>query len=264
MRDEKRASSRMRQFTLIELLVVIAIIGVLAALLLPSLAASKNLARGASCMSNMRQLGIASIGYTVDNNGHLPCRVSMGGAYAITMLAGGGAASGDALGKLFLRKGVSGCYLCPSQISVPSSSYYATSYCYSAASSGVYDVCEQAGGVYWNFNGTASKRYEKFASNSGMICELGGNGVLSSSTAFNSTSSGLLSTSYGSYVNCMTVIGGITANMINTYQAPYFNHVKTSNVILIDGRAVKAKYGRISFYKASGAGDAAKNWQFLD
>ena len=48
-----------RGFTLIELLVVIAIIAVLIALLLPAVQAAREAARRASCVNNLKQLGLA-------------------------------------------------------------------------------------------------------------------------------------------------------------------------------------------------------------
>jgi prepilin-type N-terminal cleavage/methylation domain-containing protein len=59
-------------FTLIELLVVIAIIAILASLLLPALSRARELGRSAACSNNLRQLGIASMNYSMDFNGRLP------------------------------------------------------------------------------------------------------------------------------------------------------------------------------------------------
>lgn len=61
-----------KAFTLIELLVVVAIIGILASILFPVFARARENARRASCMSNMKQIGLAVIQYTQDYDEKYP------------------------------------------------------------------------------------------------------------------------------------------------------------------------------------------------
>jgi prepilin-type N-terminal cleavage/methylation domain-containing protein/prepilin-type processing-associated H-X9-DG protein len=71
-----------RGFTLIELLVVIAIIAILAAILFPVFAKAREKARQTSCLSNVKQLGLALLSYAQDYDERLaPWQYLIGAAW---------------------------------------------------------------------------------------------------------------------------------------------------------------------------------------
>lgn len=61
-----------RAFTLIELLVVIAVIAVLMGILMPALSVARKQARGAACLSQLRQWGMIWMIFTEDHDGKFP------------------------------------------------------------------------------------------------------------------------------------------------------------------------------------------------
>jgi len=91
-------SSSGRGFTLIELLVVIAIIAILAAMLLPALSQAKEKSKRVACISNLRQVGIASLTYATDNDD----RVVPAGYYSTPLQFNEGEASLEAWRQLGL------------------------------------------------------------------------------------------------------------------------------------------------------------------
>jgi prepilin-type N-terminal cleavage/methylation domain-containing protein len=68
----KRQKCTRRGFTLIELLVVISIIAVLAAILFPVFARARENARRASCLSNLKQIGLGFMMYVQDYDSRYP------------------------------------------------------------------------------------------------------------------------------------------------------------------------------------------------
>lgn len=83
IRNSVHATSR-AGFTLIELLTVIAIIGILAAILIPTVGRVRNSAQQAKCASNLRQIGQQILLSANDNKGRLP---NVGQAGALTWSA---------------------------------------------------------------------------------------------------------------------------------------------------------------------------------
>jgi prepilin-type processing-associated H-X9-DG protein/prepilin-type N-terminal cleavage/methylation domain-containing protein len=65
-------TQKIRAFTLIELLTVIAIIGVLAAIIIPTVGKVRESARASQCASNLRQIGMAFQLHAQEKRGALP------------------------------------------------------------------------------------------------------------------------------------------------------------------------------------------------
>jgi prepilin-type N-terminal cleavage/methylation domain-containing protein/prepilin-type processing-associated H-X9-DG protein len=71
-RKPEPVGTRLLAFTLVELLVVLAVIAILAGLLLPAIARTKESGRSTGCISNLHQIGIALQLYVQDNRNRLP------------------------------------------------------------------------------------------------------------------------------------------------------------------------------------------------
>jgi len=109
------AASTKKAFTLIELLVVIAIIAILAAILFPVFAKVREKARTISCLSNMKQMGLAFTQYNQDNDEKNPNGIN-------NFYPGGNGWAGQLYPYVKSEK----VYFCPDETSTQGSSY--TSY----------------------------------------------------------------------------------------------------------------------------------------
>lgn len=66
------AVAKRRGFTLVELLVVIAVVALLLGILLPALSGARQRAKAVACLSGLRQIGLASQAYAMENGDRLP------------------------------------------------------------------------------------------------------------------------------------------------------------------------------------------------
>jgi prepilin-type N-terminal cleavage/methylation domain-containing protein/prepilin-type processing-associated H-X9-DG protein len=114
-RSSQFVSARKRSaFTLIELLVVIAIIAILAAILFPVFAKAREKARQASCLSNLKQLGLAYLQYGQDYDEFgLPVRVAGPGSPAFPW---------NSIGQVYIKSAQ--LMTCPDNSAMPQSYTY--------------------------------------------------------------------------------------------------------------------------------------------
>ncbi|MDD2709518.1 MAG: type II secretion system protein [Verrucomicrobiae bacterium] len=97
-------------FTLLELLVTITVISLMAALLSPALAKARERARQASCLLNLRQIGLAAISYAADYEDYLP--MALNDTKAINLRSAWNTLGVDCS---YLTRGIEqGCLDCPS------------------------------------------------------------------------------------------------------------------------------------------------------
>ena len=213
---------RWKAFTLIELLVVISIIAILAALLLPTLAKSRDSARVIVCSGNMRQVGQLIIAYADDYQGYPP-RSYKGFIYNWELLNAQGQPT----------KG--GIYVCPSMNTGNFSqgkdfAYYWTSYIENATD---YKDAGPHGGVIYNDSvAWQARRYTNLLPNSVVTIEEGGTdgGISVTNMALQGVPSG------ASWLQLSTIISAWSSN---NYPLNYMNHSLWGNFEFADGHVQK-------------------------
>jgi type II secretory pathway pseudopilin PulG len=87
-RKDGRMRSPQRGFTLVALLIIIALVAILAAMLLPALAASKGKAQRINCVNNLKQCGLAFKLWEGDNDDKYPMDISTNKGGSLEYTAG--------------------------------------------------------------------------------------------------------------------------------------------------------------------------------
>ena len=105
-----RSHRQQQGFTLIELLVVIAIIAILAAILFPVFARARENARRASCMSNLKQIGLGMMMYVQDYDEHYAPAIPGVWHDASTYTSGAAVCTGKPCGIFYIADGFAGGY----------------------------------------------------------------------------------------------------------------------------------------------------------
>lgn len=135
-RDLRRAA-----FTLIELLVVISIIALLVSMLVPSLKQAKDLAKRATCSTNLRGIGTAAFMYTQDNEGVLPYTTGEAGRNSVHIFPMYNRYNGLEVLDHFYVQNVRG-FLCPSDEGAnPERPHRSYDTCYGVADRYVFGYC---------------------------------------------------------------------------------------------------------------------------
>ena len=227
---------RVISFTLIELLVVIAIIAILAALLLPSLSSSRNIAKRISCSSNMRQCGMLFTAYCGDNNDMTPdldCYRQWELCNGLSYMD-----SSSAIPTTWQRT-IKGLFLCPGFVPTTQCDYFNNSYPLVFGSSP--DTDPNGAGVWWIPVARAqSRRFNQVVDGSVIVLDSRAeyaynrcNVRMGAGEAVNSTVS-----------KCNNYLSYMASSPISQNGMPaYEDHNGQSNFLFKDGHVIAYKAG---------------------